>query len=273
MHPMTNIVIGAGSGMGAAVARRLAERGPMLVADVNIAAVEQLAAELGGGTRAMPCDVTDQGQVDAVFGAVDRVDALVHTAGLSNSMANGRRILEVNLMGVERVIRAAEPKIGDGSVGVFVASQSGYMVPEIPELFAALVDPLRDGFLDELDGWFDVDDSTLAYQASKRGVHRLVRHHAKAWGLKGARIVSVSPGITDTPMGRGEEDAHPEMLRMIEASPSGRRGTPDEIAQVISFLTSPAAVLVTGSDVLADGGMATILPQMWGDKLRTPARR
>jgi NAD(P)-dependent dehydrogenase (short-subunit alcohol dehydrogenase family) len=267
---MTNIVIGAGSGMGAAVARQLAPRGPLVVADVNLAGAEEVAADLGGDVRALPCDVTNQAQVDALFADVDELEALVHTAGLSNSMASGRRILEVNLQGVERVIRAAEPKLRAGSVGVFVASQSGYMLPEAPELFAAFLDPLRDGFLDELSGYFDVDDPSLAYQASKRGVHRLVRHHAKAWGLKGARIMSVSPGITDTPMGRGEEDSHPAMAKLIAASPSGRRGTPEEIADVISFVTSPAAALLTGSDVLADGGMATILPQTWGDKLRIP---
>jgi len=268
---MTNIVIGAGSGMGASVARQLAPRGPLVLADVNVESAEKLAADLGGDVKARPCDVTDQAQVDALFAEVDDLDSLVHTAGVSNSMASGRRILEVNLQGVERVIRAAEPKLHEGSVGVFVASQSGYMVPESPELFAAFLDPLRDGFLDELSGYFDIDDSTLAYQASKRGVHRLVRDHAKAWGRKGARIVSVSPGITDTPMGRGEEDAHPAMLKLIEASPSGRRGTPDEIAEVISFVTSPAAALLTGSDVLADGGMATILPRAgWDGKLRIP---
>ena len=142
-----------------------------------------------------------------------------------------RRILEVNLIGVERVIRAAEAGLHAGSVGIFLASQSGYMLPDEPDLMAALDDPLSDGFLDRLDEQFDVDEPSLAYQASKRGVHRLVRHHAKAWGTKGARIVSVSPGITDTPMGRGEENAHPEMLRLIEASPSGRRGTPEEVAE------------------------------------------
>ena len=267
---MTNIVIGAGSGMGAAVARQLATRGPLVVADVNVDAAEKVAADIGGDVRALPCDVTDQAQVDALLAEVDDLEALVHTAGLSNSMASGRRILEVNLQGVERVILAAEPKLRPGSVGVFVASQSGYMLPEVPGLFAAFLDPLRDGFLEDLSGWFDVDDPSLAYQASKRGVHRLVRHHAKAWGEKGARIMSVSPGITDTPMGRGEEDSHPAMAKLIAASPSGRRGTPEEIAEVISFVTSPAAALLTGSDVLADGGMATILPQTWGDKLRNP---
>ena len=198
---MTTIVIGAGSGMGAAAARQLAARGALVLADVNVSGAEALAAELGGDVRVAACDVSDQAQLDALLGSVDDLEALVHTAGLSNSMADGRRILEVNLLGVERVIRTAEPQLRPGSVGVFLASQSGYMLPEDPGLLEALDDPLSDGFLDRLDEHFDVNEPSMAYQASKRGVHRLVRHHAKAWGAKGARIVSLSPGITDTPMG------------------------------------------------------------------------
>ena len=269
---MTTIVIGAGSGMGAAAARQLAARGALVLADVNVSGAEALAAELGGDVRVAACDVSDQAQLDALFGSVGDLEALVHTAGLSNSMADGRRILEVNLLGVERVIRTAEPQLRPGSVGVFLASQSGYMLPEDPGLLEALDDPLSDGFLDRLDEHFDVNEPSMAYQASKRGVHRLVRHHASAWGRRGARILSLSPGITDTPMGRGEEDAHPEMLKLIEASPSGRRGTPEEVAKVIAFLTSPDASLITGSDVLVDGGMASILPRgTWDSKLRARA--
>jgi NAD(P)-dependent dehydrogenase (short-subunit alcohol dehydrogenase family) len=83
--------------------------------------------------------------------------------------------------------------------------------------------------------------------------------------------MSVSPGINDTPMNRALEANQPVMADIIRSSPLGRRGTPEEIANVISFVTSDAASLLTGSDVLADGGMVSVLPPTWGGKLRVPA--
>jgi len=270
---MTNVVIGAASGMGISVARQLAPRGRLLIADRDPAGVERLAAELGGDVAALPCDITDQAQVDALFAQVDSLDALdalVITAGISAAhMERGRPIFEVNLVGMARVLRAAEPLLRPGTVAVGVASQSGYLVPENPALFAVLEDPLAPDFYAKLGTFFDYEDPTLAYQMSKRGVHRLIRSKAAAWGAKGARIMSVSPGINDTPMNQALEADRPIMLDIIRNSPLGRRGTPDEIANVISFVTSDAASLLTGSDVLADGGMVSVLPATWDGKIRT----
>ena len=131
-----------------------------------------------------------------------------------------------------------------------------------------LEDPLSPRFFDELSKFFDVDDPTLAYQVSKRGVHLLIRRTAPSWGARGARIMSVSPGINDTPMNRALEETNPIMLDIIKNSPLGRRGTPEEIANVVAFITSDAASLLTGSDVLADGGMVSVLPTAWEGKLR-----
>lgn len=86
-----NVVIGGASGMGAAVARQLAGRGPLLIVDRNIDGAEKLAAELGSAVRAAECDITDQGQVEALFAGIEELDALVHTAGVSGTMATGRR--------------------------------------------------------------------------------------------------------------------------------------------------------------------------------------
>ena len=193
---MTNVVIGAASGMGAAVARQLARAVGSCSPTRIPPAWSRSSRSSGGDVEAVACDVTDQAQVDALFAKVDDLGALVHTAGISGSMAPGRRILEVNLIGPARVLRAAEPLLRPGSVAVVVASQSGYMVPESPELFAVLEDPLSPGFFDELGKFFDVDVPSLAYQVSKRGVHRLVRR-AQPRGASGARAsCRFRPGST-----------------------------------------------------------------------------
>jgi NAD(P)-dependent dehydrogenase (short-subunit alcohol dehydrogenase family) len=268
---MTNVVIGAASGMGAATARKLAPRGKLIVADYNLAGAEKTAQEIGGDVKAMACDISNQAQIDALLAEVDVLEALVVTAGVSGSQAPGRRILEVNLIGLERVVRAAEPKVREGTVGILTASQSGYMVPDSPAMFAVIDDPMAPGMIERLSKFMDVDAPSLCYQLSKRGVHRMARRHAKAWGAHGGRILSVSPGISDTPMGREEIDSHPIMLEMIKASPLGRRGKPEDIANAIAFLTSKEASYMTGSDVLVDGGMSNVLPTTaWNGKIRVP---
>jgi NAD(P)-dependent dehydrogenase (short-subunit alcohol dehydrogenase family) len=267
---MTNVVIGAASGMGAATARKLAPRGRPIVADYNLEGARQIAAEIGGDVVAVGCDITDQGQVDSLMSAVDTLEALVITAGMTAAQAPDRRLLEVNVVGVARVLRAAEPLLTDKTVGIAVASQSGYMVPELPELFAVLDDPLAPDFIEKV-GRFIEFDTGLAYQLSKRAVHRMARRLSFAWGAKGARILSLSPGINDTQMNRSEEAKNPVMLDMIKACPLQRRGTPDEIANVVAFLTSAEASAMTGSDVLVDCGMRNILPVgNWDGKLKIP---
>ena len=263
---MTNIVIGAASGMGAEVARQLAGRGPLLIVDQNIQGVEKLADELGSEVRVAGCDVTDQVQVDALFADLEDVAALVNTAGVSGTMAPGRRVLEINLLGTARVLNAAEPLLRPGSVAVCFASQSGYMVPEVPPLLTLLEEPLAEDFFEEIGKYFDVGNAALAYQVSKRGVQRLVRKTASAWGRQGARVLSLSPGINDTPMNRTDEAKHPIMQDIIKSSPLGRRGSPVEVANVVSFLVSDAASYMTGSDVLVDGGMVTVLPDSVGNQ-------
>lgn len=258
---MTNVVIGAGSGMGTAVARALAPRGELLVADVDLAAVEAVAAELGGDAVPLACDVTDPASVDALVGSVGELDALVVTAGLSGSMANGKRIFEVNLIGMARVLDAVEPLLRPGSVGVLFASMSGHRVPERDDLLAVLDDPLAPGFFEAIEALgLDPDAPQFAYPVSKRGVHRQARVRCAAWGARGARILSVSPGINDTPMNRLDESRHPIMADIIAESPLGRRGRPEEVAAVVEFLTSDRASFMTGSDVLVDGGMVATIP-------------
>ena len=102
-----------------------------------------------------------------------------------------------------------------------------------------------------------VTDSLHAYQLAKRGNSLRVMAEAIRWGKRGARINTISPGIIFTPLAR-DELTGPRgegYRRMIELSPAGRGGTPDEVGTVGALLMGPDGAFITGSDFLMDGGV------------------
>ena len=235
-----HVVIGGGSGIGAAVVPLLG--GTTLVAD-------RAGAE-------HHCDLTDPEPLRALAAQVDHLEALVVTAGVSPSMATGEVILDVDLVGMARVLDAFDHLVGPGTVAVCVASMAGHMMTLPPELTEVLDRPLDREAVVGL-----TDDPSMAYVYSKQGVMRLVRRSAPSWGQRGARIVSVSPGVVETPMGAAEMAAGNGTSDMAAASSLGRAARVEELANVIAFLCSDAASYVTGTDVLVDGGtVAAVLP-------------
>jgi NAD(P)-dependent dehydrogenase (short-subunit alcohol dehydrogenase family) len=254
------MITGAASGMGEAAARLMGEAGwPLLLCDVNSARLEAAAASLraSGPVETLAGDITDAGFAAALASALgDRpLGALIHCAGLSPTMAEPARILEVNLAGAMRLVEAVRPRMAEGGAAVLFASTAGHMLGTM---------------LDEPIGKADTPEAVAsltpyapsagaAYSISKRGVHLLVKREALAFGQRGARICSISPGIIDTPMARLEYEVEPSMKTMVETSPLPRMGRPEEVAAVAVFLCSPAASFVTGIDVLIDGGSMTVV--------------
>lgn len=257
------VITGGGGDMGLACARRLSGHEHLLLADVDGArldrALEALRAQ-GVAAEGVKLDVSEPGSVQALAertAALGELGALVHTAGLSPTMADGARIWQVNLVGTARLVEAFEPLAGAGSVAVLFASQAGHFARwnASRELDTVLDAPLADDLLDRLRALAPaLLEPVAAYPGSKYGVIRLAARAAGPWGARGARVVSLSPGIIDTGMGRQEYEAQPFMATLVAQTPLRRMGTADEIAKVVEFLCSEAASFVTGTDLLVDGG-------------------
>ncbi|MBY8874521.1 glucose 1-dehydrogenase [Micromonospora sp. PLK6-60] len=231
----TAVVTGGAMGMGAATVRRLVGEGAsVVIADVNLPAAEELAAELGPRAVAEKLDVRSTDEWAALVGRTEErfgsVDVLVNNAGIADpapleewDTARLQRTLDVNLIGVFNGIQAVVPAmkragggsiVNIGSVGAFqgVPRMSGYVV-------------------------------------SKWGVRGLTKTAALELGVHGIRVNAVHPGQTRTPMTEG-------VTFNTSNIALGRVGEPDDIARIVLFFASDDSTFVTGSDVAGDGGQA-----------------
>lgn len=255
------VVTGAG-GMGEAVAARLGSGRVVVLADVSAERVADAAARLrraGYDAVGVVTDVADRDSVAALASAAaghGAVVAVVHTAGVSAATATVRQIMEVDLLGTAHVIDAFERHAGRGTVCVVVASMAGHYADLAPGVERALATGPTEQLV-ELAG-VDADDPTRAYLVAKRGNQVRVQAAAPAWSRRGARIVSVSPGVVATAMSEAERasSSGDAMMSMLDACGIGRRATAAEIAEVTAFLVSDDARYVTGTDLLVDGGQA-----------------
>lgn len=229
------LVTGGASGIGAATAGLLAERG-----------AEVVVADLAGGEGVHVLDVTDEESVDRLVDEVvethGRLDLAANVAGISGTFANvvdaatedWARTLRVNLDGVFFCLRAELRAMrGGGEGGAVVNVSSGAGLMGVPGLGA--------------------------YAASKHAVVGLTRSAALEVAREGIRVNAVCPGSVRTPMLRGfvggDEDALEKMGRQ---SPIGRIAEPEEVAEAIVWLLSDAARYVTGDIIRTDGGIAAL---------------
>ncbi|MDQ1360365.1 MAG: hypothetical protein QOJ44_742 [Acidimicrobiaceae bacterium] len=246
------VITGAASGMGRLCVEELRGTTEHLVAlDLKAPEIE--------GTVSVACDISDP---DAVTGLIERVRelgpfrGLAHAAGVSPTMADARRVMEVDLVGTALLLDAFEPLVELGSSAVCFSSSSAYQIalqgidPEIQDLVS---NPRVPGFLETVADRFA--DSGMAYAWAKRGVIAVAAQAAVVWGRRGGRVNSLSPGLIDTPMGRQEAEQQPIMKIMLEKTPLERLGQPHEVAAVVAFLLSDNASFMSGIDVLVDGGM------------------
>jgi NAD(P)-dependent dehydrogenase (short-subunit alcohol dehydrogenase family) len=260
------VVTGAG-GMGIAVVRRIGSGRTVVLADYDEAALARAAEQLQGEghtIRIAPTDVSDAASVNAlarVAADTGPFRALVHTAGVSPVQATSQRIVDVDVVGTALLLDTFEALARPGSVAVCIASMAGTMTRLPPELETQLA-TTPTGQLRDLPALAaSALDPGAAYGIAKRANQLRVQAASIGWGARGARVVSISPGIISTPMGQ-QELGGPSgdfMRDMVRRSGTGRLGTPDDIAAAVAFLVSADASFVTGTDLLVDGGVIAAL--------------
>jgi NAD(P)-dependent dehydrogenase (short-subunit alcohol dehydrogenase family) len=260
------VVTGAG-GMGVTIARRIGAGRTVVLADVNndqLATARDHLEGAGHKVHEVRTDVSSAADVRALAGeaaALGPVRAVVHTAGVSPVQATPQQIVAIDVIGTALVLDAFEPFVVPGTVAVCIASMAGTMTSIDAATFAAFATTPTDALhsLAVLDP--TTMDSGTAYGMAKRANQARVEAASVAWGRRGGRVVSISPGVIATPMGDAElTGPFGDVMRgMIGSSGTQRVGTPDDIAAVVEFLVSPAAAFITGTDVLVDGGVVAAL--------------
>ena len=243
---MLAIVTGATSGIGRAAAKRLAAAGHRVLAvGRDAAALDLVCREIegdGGAAAVFRADVTDPASPAAIVQRAvemdDGIDVLVNAAGIiaSGSVAETTddgwdRMLDINVRAPFRLIRAGvEPLAARRGAVVTVSSVAGLRA------FPGLV----------------------SYCVSKAAVDQLTRCAALDLAPRGVRVNAVNPGVVVTNLHRRGGMAEERYAEFLERSktthPLGRPGTPEEIADLIAFLASPASGWITGETIAIDGG-------------------
>ncbi len=272
------VITGAASGMGAATASRLGRRGKILLVDINGEGLDLMTDELrSDGIQAEKhiCDLKDEQSVCKLAEAaksMGQVCGLINAAGISPSMTEDwKQVLSVDLVGTALILREFLPLMAPGAAAVCIASIASRILKSDTEVEAILDNPLDPNFFKRIEPLVSIPPSiplpstevnprsATAYFLAKLGVVRLCERLAPAWAKRGVRIVSISPGWIDTPMGRLEFERLTYTRESVEKTPIRRLGRPEEVAATVDFLCSEDASFITGCDLLVDGGFTAAM--------------
>lgn len=235
------VVTGGASGIGAAAGTLLLQRG------AQVAVLDLSTQGAPEGALAIACDVTDSRSVDAAIAAVidayGQLDILVSNAGIgavgdvaANEDAQWAHVLDVNVIGMARVARAALPHLRRSAHAAIVNTCSAV-------------------------AFLGVRQRAL-YSASKGAIEALTLAMAADHVREGIRVNAVAPGTTMTPwverLLEASDDRSATEQALRERQPLGRLVTAEEVAHAICYLASPMSASTTGSILRVDGGMASL---------------
>jgi NAD(P)-dependent dehydrogenase (short-subunit alcohol dehydrogenase family) len=267
------LITGAAGGIGAATARRLGLTMDLILTDVSADRLETLAASLeADGSRVLARPIGPLEQEDVVAALIDAlprgrsIDVLVHAAGLASVQGDWQASVRTNIVASRRLLATVEPRMAAGGVAVLLSSLAGHAAVPVTAADTLIDDWQSPSLLADLAPLLaelpEEERSGRCYVLAKRMIIRLCETLSLEWAKRGARILSISPGLVDTPMGRAEAASNPAAKQLLATVPLGAYVQPLDIAAAIAFLVSPSARFITGCDLKIDGGLQAALNAM-----------
>lgn len=259
------VLLWTGTGqLGTAIVRRIGSGMKIIAADINPAQAETAAEQLEkAGFDVLPTrtDISSRDSVRELIEMGQRfgeITALVNSAGVSPLRSSIERILQVNLLGTALLLEEVGKVIAVGGTGLVLLGQAGRRIPAPgAEEDALLGETAAEELLSlEMLKRENISDRIQACALAAYAGARRVMAQAVKWGERGARLNSITVGMTASPLSYDElGGSHGEYYRnMYMKSPVARLGTPDEIAEIAELLMSRRGSFITGADILADGG-------------------
>ena len=258
------VITGGGSGMGLAAAKCMPKDKILVVTGRTMSKLENAVKELealGYEAYAKTCDTSKREDVRALAAyaaSLGEIKNVIHSAGLSPAMAKPEQLMRVNALGTVYVNQEFSKLMPEGSVIVDVSSNSAYMLPNFlaNKKTFALAETDEALFLKKSLGLSkmikdEYKSSGLAYGLSKKFVIWYAAKCAFEYGQKKIRVVSLSPGLIATDMGKLEAE---EGGSLLKTTAEKRMGTPEELGYAIATVADERNGYLAGVDILCDGG-------------------
>lgn len=257
------VITGGGSGMGLAAAKILGKDHYIIIAGRTVKKLENAINELkaeGIEAEAFACDISDRASVDklaAHANELGKISSVIHAAGLSPHMGDGKKVMEVNALGTININEAFYEIMEEGSCLIDISSMSAYLTPEIimPKRKYKYSRINKDLFMKKMMARVNLFPkklrSSIAYGISKHFVIWYAKTDAAKFGKKGIRVISITPGTFETPMAELEKNEADEFIKYCAIK---RPGQAEEIANLMAFCVSDKAGYLTGTDIICDGG-------------------
>ena len=258
------VVTGGGSGIGFATAKEVAEKGYYVILvgrnKKKLEGAVEILRTLGGEAEAYSCDVSDRENCFALAKRASecgKVKAVLHIAGMSPHMGDEEKIMQANAMGTININDAFYGVIAEGGCVIDTSSTSAYMAPAfiMPKRIYPLACKDRELFFRKIMKRVNLFPKKtregVTYSISKHFTIWFAKQDAASYAKKNARVLSITPGNFETPLGNLEKEEASTYLKFAAIK---RNGRPEEIAPLYAALIDERMSYLTGVDILCDGG-------------------